>query len=297
MNRFALHIALLLPALVIAQPSWQSTESTADEPVELFRATMMPNLPTATMLYKGDWHYEISHRFLPTIDEGYDANFGFDGPANMRTAVGYGVSDRFTLTLGRSSVLDNLDLRAKYRLWDMDHSALPSAVAIQLGLAWNTDDLTHSTYDQDGNYEGGQVGGADTFQYYAQLIYNTLLLDGKLGIGIVPSYLYNSTIFSVDKQSTFTLGNYYQYYFNDMWGTWLEYNPALSGYQGILQKGETGRSHDALSFGTSIETGGHVFYIFATNSTRLNPAQYLVGAPTDASPKNWHIAFSISRHL
>ena len=284
----ALYTALLLPALVIAQPSWQSTESTADEPVELFRATMMPNLPTTTMLYKGDWHYEISHRFLPTIDEGYDANFGFDGPANMRTAVGYGFSDRFTLTLGRSSVLDNLDLRAKYRLWDMDHSTLPSAVAIHLGLAWNTD--IPAIVDRG-------KADADNFQYYAQLIYNTLLLDGKLGIGIVPSYLYNSTIFSVDKQSTFTLGNYYQYYFNDMWGTWLEYNPALCGYQGILQESESDRSYDALSFGTSIETGGHVFYIFATNSTRLNPAQYLVGAPTDASPKNWHIAFSIARHL
>jgi len=249
---------------------------------------MMPNLPTATMLYKGDWHYEISHRFLPTIDEGYDANFGFDGPANMRTAVGYGINDKITLTLGRSSLLDNLDLQIKYRLWDTDHSTLPSAVAVRLGLAWNTD--IPAIVDR------GKTD-ADNFQYYAQLIYNTLLLDGKLGIGIVPSYLYNSTIFSVDAQSTFTLGNYYQYYFNDMWGAWLEYNPALSGYQGILQPGEVGHSHDALSFGTSIETGGHVFYIFATNNTRLNPAQYLVGAPTDASPKNWHIAFSMARHL
>ncbi len=288
MSKLALYTVLLLPGLALAQPSWQSAESPADEPVELFRATMMPNLPTATMLYQGDWHYEISHRFLPTIDEGYDANFGFDGPANMRTAVGYGFSDKLTLTLGRSSVLDNLDLQIKYRLWDMDHSTLPSAVAVHFGLAWSTD--IPAIVDRG-------KADADNFQYYAQFIYNTLLFDGKLGIGIVPSYLYNSTLFSVDKQYTFTLGNYYQYYFNDMWGAWLEYNPALSGYQGILQPGETGRSYDALSFGTSIETGGHVFYIFATNNTRLNPAQYLVGAPTDASPENWRIAFSITRYL
>jgi hypothetical protein len=280
--------ALLLPTLALAQPSWQSTESTTEEPVELFRATMTPNFPTTTMLYKGDWHYEISHRFHPTIDEGYDANFGFDGPASMRTAVGYGVSDNLSLTLGRSNLLDNLDLQIKYRLWDAEHSTLPSAVAMRFGLAWNTDIPTI--------IDRGKTDGAN-FQYYAQLVYNTLLFDGKLGVGIVPSYLYNSAIFSVDKQYTFTLGNYYQYYFNDLWGLWLEYNPALSGYQGILLPGESGHSYDSLSFGTSIETGGHAFYIFATNNTRLNPAQFLVGAPTSASPKNWHIAFGITRHL
>ncbi|MFT5089748.1 MAG: hypothetical protein ACI906_001015 [Candidatus Latescibacterota bacterium] len=280
--------ALLLPTLALAQPSWQSTESTIEEPVELFRATMTPNFPTTTMLYKGDWHYEISHRFHPTIDEGYDANFGFDGPASMRTAVGYGASDNLSLTLGRSNLLDNLDLQIKYRLWDMDHSTLPSAVAMRFGLAWNTDIPTI--------IDRGKTDGAN-FQYYAQLVYNTLLFDGKLGVGIVPSYLYNSAIFSVDKQYTFTLGNYYQYYFNDLWGLWLEYNPALSGYQGILLPGESGHSYDSLSFGTSIETGGHAFYIFATNNTRLNPAQFLVGAPTSASPKNWHLAFGITRHL
>ena len=249
---------------------------------------MTPNFPTTTMLYKGDWHYEISHRFHPTIDEGYDANFGFDGPASMRTAVGYGASDNLSLTLGRSNLLDNLDLQIKYRLWDMDHSTLPSAVAMRFGLAWNTDIPTI--------IDRGKTDGAN-FQYYAQLVYNTLLFDGKLGVGIVPSYLYNSAIFSVDKQYTFTLGNYYQYYFNDLWGLWLEYNPALSGYQGILLPGESGHSYDSLSFGTSIETGGHAFYIFATNNTRLNPAQFLVGAPTSASPKNWHLAFGITRHL
>jgi hypothetical protein len=280
--------AILLPTLALAQPSWQSTESATDEPVDLFRATMTPNFPTTTMLYKGDWHYEISHRFHPTIDEGYDANFGLDGPASMRTAVGYGISDDLSITLGRSNLLDNLDLQIKYRLWDMEHETLPSAVAMRVGLAWNTDIPTI--------VKRGKTDGAN-FQYYAQLVYNTLLFDGKLGIGIVPSYLYNSAIFSVDKQYTFTLGNYYQFYFNDLWGVWLEYNPAISGYQGILLPGESGHSHDSLSFGTSIETGGHAFYLFATNNTRLNPAQFLVGAPTSASPKNWHLAFGITRHL
>ena len=138
---------------------------------------------------------------------------------------------------------------------------------------------------------------ADNFQYYLQLVYNVSLLDGRLGFGLVPSYLYNSAIFSVDKQYTFTLGSYLQYYFDDMWGGWLEYSPVLSGYQGILFPGEAGRSHDSLAIGFSLETGGHIFYLFTTNNTRLNPAQYLVGAPDGTGPDDWRLAFGIMRYL
>jgi len=128
-------VALSMPAS--ARPSWESQASTTDEPIDLFTATMTPNMPTATMLYKGDWHYEISHRFFPPLKEGFDANYGFDGPANMRTAIGYGVSNALTVTLGRSNVLDNYDLQIKYRLWDMDHPSLPSGIAARGGISWS----------------------------------------------------------------------------------------------------------------------------------------------------------------
>ena len=279
---------LLAPGLVLAQPSWQSEETESVEPLELFHEIMTPNYPTTESLYAGDYHYEISHRFFPAIDEGYDANFGFDGPANIRMALSYGISDRTMITLGRSSLLDNLDLQLKYRLFDWHNDALPSSFALRVGWAWNTE--IPAIVDR------GRLD-ADNFQYYAQLVYNTLLLDGKLGVGLVPSYLYNSAIFSVDKQYTFTLGSYFQYYINDTWGLLLEYSPAIAGYQGIIAPGEAGRSHDSLGMGLSIGTGGHFFYIFATNNTRLNPSQYLVGAPDSASPDNWKVAFGITRHL
>jgi hypothetical protein len=291
MLKNALFIVFSVPLMVLAQPTWQSSPPAAPEPVEVFRATMMANLPTATMLYKGDWHYEISHRFYPPLKDGFDANFGLDGPATIRMAFGYGLSDRSTITLGRSSLLDNLDLQIKHRIWDASSPSLSNAVAVQIGLAWNTDTASMRPFVTRDRTDGAN------FQYYAQLIYNGLLLDGKLAVGLVPSYLYNSTIFSVETQQTFTLGTYYQLYFDDMWGLWLEYSPTLSGYQGVLQPGQTGGSHHSLASGISIETGGHVFYLFATNNTRLNPAQYLVGAPHTAAPSNWRLGFAITRYL
>ena len=292
MLRNAFIAALLCPLVALAQPTWKRDAAPAPAtPVEVFRSVMTANLPTATTLYKGDWHYEISHRFHPTIGDGYDAYFGLDGPASMRMAFGYGLSDQYMLTLGRSNVLDNLDLQLKRHLWSAEHASSASALALQIGLAWNTDMSTIRPFAARGRSDGANV------QYYAQLVYNALLLNGKLVVGVVPSYLYNSAIFSVERQHTLALGTYYQIYFDDMWGLWLEYSPVLSGYQGVLQPGETGRSHNPLAWGISIETGGHVFYFFATNNTRLNSAQYLVGAPHPAGPSHWRLGFAITRYL
>lgn len=278
----------LLPAALSAQPTWHESPASSQARLELLHAIIMADLPTTETLERGDFHYEISHRFHPPIKEGYDANYGLDGPASMRTSLSYGLRDRLMLTLGRSNVLDNLDLQVRYRWLERRDPVAPAALAFNAGVAWSTEipAIVHRNRL-----------AADNFQYYVQAIGNATLLHGKLGLGLVPSYLYNSTLFSVKRQYTLTLGTYAQYYLNDTWGIWTEYSPALSGYQGVLAPGETGRSHDSLALGLSIETGGHVFYLFITNNTRLNPAQYLVGAPSSAGPSHWRVAFGITRYL
>lgn len=276
----------LLPALAGAQPSWQAI-APPETRLELFTALRTANYPTAESLYRGDFHYEISHRFLPTIDQGYEAGFGLDGPANIRTTVSYGFSDRLMMTLGRSSLQDNLDLQLRYRWLQFRHMRFPSVLALNAGAAWNT--------DIPAGIDRG-AAAAENIQYFGQLVFNTMM-DDKLGVGLVPSFLYNSAIFSVDPQYTVTLGTYAQYFINHTWGIWVEYSPALTGYQGILSPGESGRSHNSLAWGLSIDTGGHTFYLFATNNTRLSPSQYLVGAPYAADPENWRTGFGITRFL
>lgn len=273
------------PAL--AQPSWHRAAPVESHPLELFHATMLASFPTVESLAAGDWRYEISHRFGPPVSDGFDANYGLDGPVVMRTSVSYGATDRTMVTLGRSNLQDNWDLQVKRRLWERDHEVLPSAVSLRVGVALNT--------EMPAILDRGRLDG-DNFQYYAQLVYNTVIGE-RLGLGLVPSYLYNSMIWAVDTQYTLTLGMYGQYWLNGAWSLWGEYNPALRGYQGVIAPGESGRSHDPVAVGAALETGGHVFYLFVTNSARLNPAQYLVGADRKATPDNLRLGFAITRYL
>ncbi len=232
--------------------------------------------------------YEISHRFLPSIKDGYDELFGFDGPAKIRFALGYGINDNLMITLGRSNNTDNLDLQLKQKLFQIDNDFLPSVFSIQLGGVWNTEIPF-----------GLNLNRTDTrnFQIYTQLVFNTMLFNKKLGIGIVPSYLYNSFIYAVDKQYSLTVGTYLQYYFNRMWSIWLEYNPTIAGYRGRIRLDEIGKSYNTVAIGTAIETGGHIFNILLTNNARLNPSQYLVGADRSVDDGEWRLGFGIIRYF
>lgn len=271
----------------LAQPTWQRQEPEAPVAVELIRSTMLANFPTTESLRAGDWRYEISHRFSPPVTDGFDAAFGLDGPVVMRTSVSYGVTERTMVTLGRSNLQDNWDLQVKHRVWQFDHVVLPSAVALQLGVALNT--------QMPAVLDRSRLDG-DNFQYYAQLVYNTLVGE-RLGLGLVPSYVHNSMIFAIETQYTLTLGMYGKYRLSQGWSLWAEYNPTLRGYQGTVAPGETGRSYHTLACGAALDTGGHMFYLFITNNTRLNPAQYLVGADHKLSADTLRLGFAITRYL
>ena len=260
---------------------------------ELFHSSQTANLPTTETLKKGDFMYEISHRF-ESINKGYDGLYGIDGPVAMRTALSYGLADNLMLSIGRSNIQDNLDLRLKYKITQFD-SFLPSAISVQAGIAFNTEAFTalkkRDPFDVNSN------------QYYLQAIYNFMLMKNNLGIGVVPSFLYNSFIYAndyhADKKYTFSIPFYVQYYFNRTWSLWFELNSVVSGWKGNIfyNADKESKSHNALTSGLAIETGGHVFFLFVTNSSRLNPTQYLVGANNSFKKDAWRFAFGITREL
>lgn len=281
-------IIIICNFLLAAQPKWKKTEPNKKIDLELFHATQTANFPTTESLQKRNLMYEISHRFLPSIKDGYDELYGLDGPTRIRFALGYGITDHLMVTLGRSNNTDNLDLQLKQKVFQFYNKDFPFVISIVGGISWNTEVPPGINRSR---------GDGDNFQYYGQLIFNTMLFDKKLGIGLVPSYLQNSFIYAIEKQHTFTLGTYVQYYFNRMWSLWVEYNPVITGYRGRIRLDETGTSHNSLAIGVDIETGGHIFHLMVTNNARLNPSQYLVGADRSVSDDMWRLGFGILRYF
>jgi hypothetical protein len=275
-KRWLTFLCLILAGAVAAQApqaSWKRSTLEREKRLELFHSTQSINMPTAETMQKGEMLFEIAHRFFPPVNAN-NSFFGLDGPANMRLGLGYALSHGTVITLARSNVNGNVDLQLKQKLVKLNSDVLPLVIAFQAGSGWNT------------KIAGREKGDSKNFQYYGQLILNGMLFHKKLGIGIVPTYLYNSDIFSLDNQTLLTFGTYAQYYVSSALSVIAEWNPTVDG---------SPDRYNAMSLGLELETGGHFFKIILTNSALLNPSQFNGGADLRFASGDWRLGFNITR--
>jgi hypothetical protein len=245
----------------------------AELDLQLFHSTEVLHLPTAETLQRGDFQFEISHRFTTPISSGYGELWGFDGSVIMRIGLGYALTDRMMLNLARSNLEGNIDLTYRYKAVQIRNDILPTLLTFQVGAAYNGKAVNQVDHE------------SDKFQYFGSLIANTLYKK-KFGLGLVASYLNNSHIYCLDNQYSFTLGGYLQHYLGDTWSLVSEFNSTVSGWR---------NKHNAFALGIELETGGHFFKFVIGNSTSLNLAQYLAGAQDSFTSADWHFGFNITR--
>ena len=249
----------------------------------IFHAPQSANLPTAETLQKGQWLFEISHRFSPPVAEGADALWGFDGPVINRLGLAYAASDRVMLGVLRSNLSDNVELNAKARVFEGGSDVVPVMIGLMGGIAWNTQAPTGAGADDNES------------QQYAQLMFNTLLGE-RLAVGVVPTVLRNPTIEDADSETVFVLGLHGQLYLSDrvsLLGEWI----ISEDRSGPQHPDPNAQAHDSGSFGIEIETRGHFFKVVLSNQQRLNPTQVLGGTAYEFTPGEWRVGFNIQRKL
>ncbi len=274
--KYILYILLFSWYFTLNAQQWQREEITEQyNTLHLFHSTQSFNLPTTEFMQKGDFEFEISHRFIPTIKSGSRDLWGFDGPVNIRFGLGYALLDDLIITVGRSNKEDNFDFTVKQKLFDIDNKIAPFNFAVKGGFAWNTEKL------------GSSGKNMNKPQYFVQGIFN-LLYNNKFGLGIVPTYLYNNSIYCSNNSHSFTIGGYGQVYLSRMFSILAEINSTVTGWR---------KTHNSVSLGGELETGGHFFKVFLTNNTSLNTSQFIAGADNSFNSGELSIAFYISRIL
>jgi hypothetical protein len=266
---------LTVTATAQQETAWHRSADTVKLELQLFRSGQAFNLPTAETLQKHNLQFEVAHRFFPPVHEGHSL-YGLDGPANIRIGLSFALSDRLLVMAAVSNANNNNDYGFKYKLPPILQGNVPVLMGLQGGLGWNT------------NIYGRIKGDSRNFQYYGQLVVNTMIRK-RLGFGIVPSILYNSIAADSSRSEHATaIGGYVEYYFNTTLGVLAEWSPVVEG---------THRQYQSGAFGIELNTGGHFFKILLTNSTWLNPTQYLAGSDYKFRSKDWRLGFAITRLL
>ncbi len=235
-----------------------------------FWATQLINLPTSHSIGKGEVLFRISHRFLPSVSDGYDFFYGLDGPAVMLLSLGYGLSDNFSLSLARARLYKEVELSMKWVLFRQHKAKIPFSGALKIGGSLVTE---------------SQPDYVDKMKFNIQGILSYQLSD-SLSFALVPAYSSNTNHWDPASEGTFALGTGGRFMiFNDFSIIW-EWNPVLSGY-----KVDT----HGWALGIEKKIGGHVFQVFVLNSAGLTSSQFISGGDLRLQDGDFRIGFNIFR--
>jgi hypothetical protein len=253
-----------------------------------FKALYVVNMKTIEAPAKGALNFEIQHRF-GTINSGSYNLWGLDF-ATFRLSLDYGISDRLSIGIGRSTTQKTFDGYIKYKLLrQTDNSSVPVSVSL----------LGTSDYFTE-HYADSLQQAVITSKY--RLSYSTQILiarkfNEKFSLQLVPTFIhYNLVDSSGDHNNVFALCLGGRMKISKRMAITGEYNylfpnQLLSQPEGPNQPARA----NSLSFGWDIETGGHVFQLVFTNSQSMVEPQY-IGQTQGTWGKGYiYFGFNISR--
>ncbi|HAC15486.1 MAG TPA: hypothetical protein DCE78_06010 [Bacteroidetes bacterium] len=252
---------------------------------QTFMAPRNINLLTIQHLGKSEFHYSIMHTF-GFINSGYQHFWGIDDGANIRLSFEYGVSDDFSMGIGRSSFDKIVDVYFRYHpiKQKMDDS-MPVSLSFSGGLGINTSELG---YIEQLGLEGYSISDRANF-YFSTLIARKF--NDLFSLQLSPTVVYfNRTgneirVEDPNQQLYLSTGVSSRYKVTQRSAVTLQFIPAISGE----------RSNHNFAIGYDIETGGHVFQLFFTTSQALNDSYLIAGENGQLSEREFRFGFNINR--
>jgi len=245
-----------------------------------FKASHVINMQTVESTAAGALSFVIQHRFGQLNSGAYNF-FGLDN-ATLRLGLDYGITDRLSAGIGRSSYLKTFDGFVKYKLLrQTEGKQMPVTVSV-LGTITN--------YTQ-------HIPGKEYLTTNLRTAYSGQLLiarkfSRRLSLEVTPTYLHYNLVPTVnDKNDVFALGMGGRYKITNRMSINAEYD-----YLPANQVVST-TVHNSFSLGWDIETGGHVFQLVFSNSQSMLETQYLTQTTGTWGNGDIYFGFNISRNF
>ncbi len=240
-----------------------------------FWGTRLVNLPTTQTIDKGRVLFRISHRYFPAVSDGYDDFYGLDGPAVIMLSLGYGINDRFSVTLARSNRFKEVELSLKWLVLEQGEiETIPLSAALNIGGGLITD-----------VEDGEKTFQSENLKFNAQLSVSHQFTNA-FSLLIVPAFSSNTNHWESLSKSTFSLGVGARYMFPKDLSIIAEWIPVLAGYKAEAS---------GWGFGLEKRIGGHVFQVFVTNSIGMTSAQFVPGGTLKLQDGDFRFGFNIFR--
>lgn len=244
-----------------------------------FKTNRVVNLHSLESTASGVLDFKISHRF-GFLSGGFYELFGLDG-AQIRFGFDYGITDRLTVGVGRSSLEKAYDGYIKYKL--LRQSTGKRNMPVTLAFLATTAVQTVKWQEPDReNFFSSRL------YYTFQMILGRKFSD-RFSLQLSPTVVHRNLVAtSVEKNDVYGIG---------IGGRIkLTKRVALNGeYTYVLPDQILERYTNGLSVGFDIETGGHVFQLHVTNSTAMIEKAFFTENTGSWTNGDIHFGFNISR--
>ena len=285
---FLKRILVILCLILITQQSFSqqvdlfkmqdSTNTTGNEPViNTFYSTRLVNSHTVEILGSGSMDFRINHRFAP-LNLGFYDMFGLDF-ASMRLGFDFGLAKNLMVGIGRTTFNKEYDGFIKYRLMHQSSGSggAPLSIAVVASMAYKNIDMDPTL----------KVTGSDRTYFTTQLLI-ARKFNANTSIQVSPTYThYNRLLFlSGAPTDLFSVGFLARQKISRRVSINLEYFASTQSFNG---------THDPLSVGVDINTGGHVFQLHFTNSTGMNEHSFIHETTGSWGKGDIRWGFNISR--
>lgn len=284
-----LHIAITLVLFLFWNDAFAQLERRTvvqNRPVEqTFMAPRNINLYTVQNLSKGELHYSIMHTF-GEVKSGYQNLWGIDSGANVRFSFEYGLSNKLSVGIGRSSLDKLVDLSGRYHiLKQTTQGDMPVSVSFAGTLGINTSQLG---FVENLGLAGYSV--ADRLSFAGSLLVARKFSE-NLSLQVSPTAVwfnrvgFETNIEDGSTQGYVGLGLSGRYKIRPRTALTLQYIPTLNQFD---------KNHN-IAVGIDIETGGHVFQMFFTTTPALNDQYLVAGSNGSFIEREFRFGFNVNR--
>ena len=246
-----------------------------NEPVpvkSIFKTTKIVNGHSAKLVSKGDLLLLIQHRFGP-INSGAYNFYGLDN-AQVRIGLEYGISDKFNLSIGRSSFLKTIDITLKATLLNQISNNKASFKINYLSSIFFKQETENKNINEQ-------------LSYLHQFLLAKKVND-KFSLQLSPTLVHYNYVLNGQKNDKLAIGTGIRYKINNR----LSFN---SEY--FFQFYNINESVSPLSFGFDIETGGHVFQLHLTNVPAMFEKAFIFENFESWTDGDIYFGFNISRYF
>ncbi|MFL5743221.1 MAG: DUF5777 family beta-barrel protein [Niastella sp.] len=244
-----------------------------------FKSSRVINGHSMEFIGKGVLDVRILHRF-GEVNSGANNLFGLD-EANMRLGFDYGLSNRLTVGVGRSTAGKELDGFLKFRpVWQSTGpGSFPFSIVLVTGMTVGTTPWADTSHKYNFNHR---------MAFYNEVIIGRKFSE-QFSLQVSPIFIHRNLVdLATDENNVYAIGVGGRFKLSKRVAFVADYHYIAKGLDKKIYK-------DPLSVGFDIETGGHVFQLHFSNTTGMNEKAFITNTTGDWGKGEVRFGFNLSR--